>query len=119
MTVTRCKGLFSQQDWTRLKEDLSLPPRQAEIVQCVLDGMTDKQTAETLRISISTVRTHLRRLFTKFGSHDRVELILYMCGYLREYHRPDAAAPGSAASAPGAASPWAHKHLGQNTDLTR
>jgi DNA-binding NarL/FixJ family response regulator len=89
MAVTNYTQLFSEQDWTRLKEELGLPPRQAEVLRCVLDGMSDKQIAGATGIAVSTVRTHLRYLFEKFGSNDRVELILYMFGYLRKYYQQE------------------------------
>jgi DNA-binding NarL/FixJ family response regulator len=75
MMVTQHAELFSEQDWTRLKEEPDLPPRQAEILRYVFDGMSDKQIARAIGISFGTVRAHLSRLFDKFGSHDRVELI--------------------------------------------
>jgi DNA-binding NarL/FixJ family response regulator len=93
MAVTRHTGVFSEQDWKHLKEDLNLPPRQAEILRCVLDGMSDKQIASTLGISFGTVRGHISRLFDRFGSNDRVELILHAFGYLRERRLPDDSAP--------------------------
>jgi DNA-binding NarL/FixJ family response regulator len=86
MMVTQHAELFSEQDWTRLKEEPDLPPRQAEILRYVFDGMSDKQIARAIGISFGTVRVHLSRLFDKFGSQDRVELILYMFGHLRRYH---------------------------------
>ena len=85
MRVTKHTTWFSEQDWARLKEDLGLPPRRAEVLRCVLEGMSDKQTATALGISFSTVRTHVSRLFAKFGSNDRVELILHVFGCLRRY----------------------------------
>ena len=84
MAVTKYTELFSEQDWTRLKEQNSLPPRQAEVLRCVLGGMSDKQIAGATGISVNTVRTHMSRLFTKFSSNDRVELILSMFGQLRK-----------------------------------
>ena len=110
MAVTRYTELFSDQDWTRLKEDLGLPPRQAEVLRCVLDGMSDKQIAGATGISVTTVRTHVSRLFSKFGSNDRVELILHMFGYLRQYHLQENPAPASGTSAHEAVRPSARKH---------
>jgi DNA-binding CsgD family transcriptional regulator len=116
MAVTSYTRLFSEQDWARLKEELGLPPRQADVLRCVLDGMPDKLIADATGISVSTVRTHLRRLFEKFGSNDRVELILCMFGYLRKYQRQDGAASASGASAATAARPSARRHAGPNED---
>jgi DNA-binding NarL/FixJ family response regulator len=99
MMVTKYAELLSERDWTRLKEDLSLPPRQAQILRCVLDGMSDKQIAKAVGISFGTVRTHLSRLFERCGSKDRVELILYMFGHLRQYHPHDDGIPASVVAA--------------------
>ncbi len=89
MTVTRYTELFSEQDWARLKKGLVVPPRQAEVLRRALHGMSDKQIAVTTGISVNTVRSHLRRMFDKFGSNDHVELILCMFAYLRECHQQD------------------------------
>jgi DNA-binding NarL/FixJ family response regulator len=110
MAVTRYTELFSEQDWTRLKEDLGLPPRQAEVLRGVLRGMGDKQVACATGISINTVRSHMNRLFARFGSNDRVELILCMIGHLRQYHSPDDPVPASGTSVPEAVRPSTRKH---------
>ena len=104
MIVNKDLGLFSEQEWTRIKDRLGLPPRQAEILKCVMGGMSDKQVAVATGISVNTVRTHMTRLFRKFDSNDRVELIISMFGYLRECRLRDDPAPASGAAAPGAAS---------------
>jgi DNA-binding CsgD family transcriptional regulator len=41
-------------------------------------GECDKQIAESLGISHSTVRTHLARIFASTGASDRLELILLL-----------------------------------------
>ena len=74
---------FSEGEWTRLREHLGLPPRQAEIAKHILCGRSDKQIANEMGISVATVRTHLDRLLGKFGLDDRVELLLYLLARLR------------------------------------
>ena len=96
MIVAKDIGLFSEQEWTRATDHLGLPSRQAEILRCVMRGMSDKQVAHATGISVNTVRTHMTRLFRKFGSNDRVELIICMFGYLREHHAHGGDAPASA-----------------------
>jgi len=112
MIVAKDIGLFSKEEWTRIKEHLGLPPRQAEILKCVMGGMSDKQVARSTGISVNTVRTHMTRLFRKFGSNDRVELIISMFAYLTEHHLPDSRALASDAAAPEVACPVARKHHG-------
>ncbi len=110
MIVTKDIGLFSEEEWTRVKEHLGLPPRQAEVLKCVMGGMSDKQVAGATGISVNTVRTHMTRLFRKFGSNDRVELIISMFGYLRECHPQNDPAPVSGTVAREAASLSVRKH---------
>lgn len=83
MAVTLRWPLVSTQEWVQLTRSLELSPRQADIVKHLLRGESDKQIARDLKISVPTVRTHLRRLFQKFGVSDRVELILYIVACLQ------------------------------------
>lgn len=110
MIIAKDIGLFSEKEWTRVKERLGLPPRQAEILKCVLGGMSDKQVAVATGISVNTVRTHMTRLFRKFGSNDRVELIISMFAYLRECPPQGDSASTSGAAAHETAYPSARRH---------
>lgn len=85
MVVTTQTELLSEQEWTQLKEELGLPPRQAEIVQHLVRGQSDKQIARELGISLPTVRTHMSRVFRRFDLSDRVELILHVFTCLRQH----------------------------------
>lgn len=63
------------------KADLSsladlLSGREFEIVQLVIQGLGNREIAEKLFISESTVKNHLSRIFQKLGVKDRVELAL-------------------------------------------
>jgi DNA-binding NarL/FixJ family response regulator len=84
MAVTVQWPLLSSQEWAQLTQRLELTPRQAEIVQHLLLGKSDKQIARELSISVPTVRTHMGRLFQKLGLRDRIELILHVFACLRE-----------------------------------
>ena len=68
--------VFSGGEWQRLKADLALSRRQAEVVEQLFLGHSDKQIAQELRVSVPTVRTHLCRLFSRFGVEDRCELVV-------------------------------------------
>jgi len=85
MTVTTHTPLFTEQEWARLQEHLHLPLRQAEIVRHIVSGKSDKQIARAMGISITTVRTHVSRLFRKFDLNDRMELMLHVFTCLRQY----------------------------------
>jgi len=77
-------SMFSREEWARLKEELSLSPRQAQVVSCLLAGLSDKQISAKMHIAVPTLRTYLSRIFTKFDIQDRQELIIYVFGQFRE-----------------------------------
>lgn len=79
--------VFSGVEWLQITSDLSLSSRQAAVVQQLFLGHSDKQIAKELRISVPTVRTHLNRLFLRFGVQDRCELVLHVFAYFMERHR--------------------------------
>jgi DNA-binding NarL/FixJ family response regulator len=84
METTAVRQVFSGNEWLELKRDLSLSPRQADVVEQLLQGHSDKQIAHELQMSVPTVRTHLCRLFTRFGVEDRCELIVHVYRRFRE-----------------------------------
>lgn len=52
----------------------TLSPREAEVMRCVCQGMTDKEIARALSIALPSVRTYMQRLFGKLGVHRRAGL---------------------------------------------
>jgi len=53
--------------------DQKLTEREAEILAEVARGSTNKQIANKLYVSESTVKSRLRGIFTKIGAHDRTQ----------------------------------------------
>jgi DNA-binding CsgD family transcriptional regulator len=49
-----------------------LTDREAEVLGCVCDAMTDKQIASALAISIKTVAHHIDHIHVKFGIRSQV-----------------------------------------------
>jgi len=50
-----------------------LTEREREILQMVATGVTNRQIAYRLGISVNTVKVHLRNIFTKIGAESRTE----------------------------------------------
>ena len=59
----------------RPKPDLELSPREREVLTCLVDGLSYKQVAHELEISLDTVRTHIRRLYGKLRVHSVAEAV--------------------------------------------
>ncbi len=55
----------------------TLSQREKEIVECVVKGMTNKEIAEKLYISIHTVITHRRNITRKLQIHSAAGLTIY------------------------------------------
>ncbi len=68
-------SIFSQREWQELKTRLELSQRQFQIVKLLCDGHKNYSAANELKISVNTVRTHLRQLYNKLGVNDRFELL--------------------------------------------
>jgi DNA-binding NarL/FixJ family response regulator len=55
----------------------ALTPREAEIMRLLGRALGNKEIAHQLGVSVTTVRTHLNKIYEKIGPMNRVELVLY------------------------------------------
>jgi DNA-binding NarL/FixJ family response regulator len=51
--------------------------REEEVLLAVARGLTNTEIADTLHISLSTVKTHLANLMAKLGARNRVEIAMW------------------------------------------
>lgn len=54
----------------------NLTPREQEVLDCLAQGLSDRDIAQALFISVRTVQTHLAHIFDKFHAHSRTEAAL-------------------------------------------
>ncbi|MBI2918261.1 MAG: response regulator transcription factor [Chloroflexi bacterium] len=54
-----------------------LSPREGEVLRGIAQGMTNKEIASQLSISVTTAQTHRSRIMEKLGLHSQAELIRY------------------------------------------
>jgi DNA-binding CsgD family transcriptional regulator len=66
-----------------------LTAREAELVTLLLDGLDLRDAAERLALSMNTVRTHLREVFHKTGTHRQSELVALVLRSVAALRRPD------------------------------
>jgi DNA-binding NarL/FixJ family response regulator len=50
-----------------------LSPREQEVIQLVVDGLSNKLIADRLTLTEATVKTHLTHIFEKLGVEDRTQ----------------------------------------------
>lgn len=53
-------------------------PREQDVIALILAGYTEGQMAETLFLTVGTVKTYKRNIFKKLGIHSRRELFAAM-----------------------------------------
>jgi len=68
---------------TLLREAFTLTPAEARVAALLANGADTTACAQSLNLSLATVRTHLRNLFTKTGTHRQTELVGALAFVLR------------------------------------
>lgn len=61
----------------RLEAEAILSNREMEVLQLVAEGLTDKEIAERLFISLNTVKTHLKNILAKLHLKSRTQAAAY------------------------------------------
>ena len=56
-------------------DELSITPRELEILQLIADGLSNREIAEKLFVSENTVKTHSSRVFDKLGARRRTQAV--------------------------------------------
>lgn len=70
------QGYLNLEQWES-KNELSLSPREREIMHLLAEGFSSNQIAEKLFISLSTVHTHCSNIMSKLGLSNQRALIKY------------------------------------------
>jgi two-component system, NarL family, response regulator NreC len=60
-----------------LSDRAALSEREREVFQLIAEGRSNKQMAELLYLSVSTVETHRAHIMEKLDVHNAAELVLY------------------------------------------
>jgi len=58
-----------------------ITPREAEVVELISHGLSNKDIADRMCVSFTTARTHVYNIFQKTGAKSRVELLRIVTGY--------------------------------------
>ncbi|HZW33518.1 MAG TPA: response regulator transcription factor, partial [Isosphaeraceae bacterium] len=68
-------GRHLREQGDRAPPDLS--PREQEVLRLIAEGLSNKEIAARLSISVTTAQTHRNRIMEKLGLHTAVELVRY------------------------------------------
>lgn len=59
----------------------SLTPRESEVLDCIVEGLMNKQIADRLGLSVKTVKIHRGRVMQKLGAHTAAQLAALVVKY--------------------------------------
>jgi DNA-binding NarL/FixJ family response regulator len=54
-----------------------LTPREGEVLALIARGLSNREIAETLVVSETTIKTHINHVFAKIGARDRAQAVHY------------------------------------------
>jgi DNA-binding NarL/FixJ family response regulator len=54
-----------------------LTPRELEVLQLICDGLSNREIAATLDLSVNTISVHRTNIMTALGVHKAAELVVY------------------------------------------
>jgi two-component system, NarL family, response regulator NreC len=77
---TMAQSLFkdlSPRNENHSAQGMLLSPRESEVLRLIARGLTNRQIAKNLSLSIRTVESHRANLINKLGSNNRAELIRF------------------------------------------
>ncbi|HET8667863.1 MAG TPA: response regulator transcription factor [Terriglobales bacterium] len=57
--------------------DKLLTAREQQVVECVAEGLTNREISEQLHVTEHTIKNYLFKIYDKLGVSNRVELVLY------------------------------------------
>jgi DNA-binding CsgD family transcriptional regulator len=73
-------GRRSGEDVAQTLSRAPLTPRERDVVALLVSGSSTRDIAGRTGLTVSTVNTYLKRIFSKLGVHSRVELVARMAG---------------------------------------
>lgn len=65
---------FNRSSYKTLLEEYGLSRREKEILQLLMEGLTYKQIATQCFVTVDTISTHIKRIYSKLNIHSRSEL---------------------------------------------
>ena len=68
-------GKAAEEEPDSMQQDLT--PRELDVLQCIAQGMSNKQVAQKLSVSTTTVRSHVSSMIRKLNVENRTQLAIY------------------------------------------
>ncbi len=73
--IARKLAEYMTQGKRRTKREMDLSPKQIEVIEGLVDGLSYKALAERLGISVSTIKTHIKRIYEALHVKSKSEAV--------------------------------------------
>ena len=81
LELLRIAGRLRERDSESQQAIRQLTPREREVLWALADGLSDKEIAERLGVSIGTVGNHFVNIFKKLEVHSRLQALVFALRY--------------------------------------
>lgn len=83
--------LLDDRQWLLIQRRYRLSPRELQVAKHVCQGFVNEEIAGSLRISIGTVKTHLRNIYRRIHVTNKIGMLLrFLELFVASESRPDA-----------------------------
>ena len=79
--LLRMAGQSREEDREARSNIEQLTPREMEVLKALGEGLSNKEIAQSLHMSVDTERTHMMNILSKLGVHSRLQALLFAARY--------------------------------------
>jgi len=79
--------LIDRKGWLYISERYGLTSRECQIAELVCQGDKNDTIAQTLSISLGTVKTHLRNIYRKVRVQSKIAMLLQFVAAIRRHQK--------------------------------
>jgi DNA-binding NarL/FixJ family response regulator len=69
-------AILNEKEWSYLQRYYDMSPRELQVAKLVCNGFTNGDIADKLNVKPGTVKTHMRSIFGKTRTRNRISMLL-------------------------------------------
>ena len=77
IALLRLAGQYREEEVEARASIEQITPREREVLQALAEGLSNKEIAAKLHMSVDTERTHIMNILNKLGVHSRIQALVF------------------------------------------
>jgi DNA-binding NarL/FixJ family response regulator len=94
-----CVTILDEKEWSYLQRYYEMSPRELQVAKLVCSGFTNGVIANKLKVQPGTVKTHLRNIFGKTRTRNRISMLLKYIEKVQQFQHQNGVAYNTPAEA--------------------